>query len=285
MEKLSEEDLHQLLQKVKDVWFSRHGDQVALLANAEELLIAFSGGDARELINGFELSCFLTRKEKPNQLSITPETVSMAFQKKAQRYDKGGDSHYDTISAFIKSVRGSEPNAALHYLARMLDAGEEPRFIARRLIILASEDIGNADPFALVLATSTFDAVHNIGMPEARIVLAQATTYLASAPKSNAAYLAIDAALSDIRKGIIPPIPLHLRNAPTQLMKDKGYGEGYKYPHDFAGGFVEEDYLPKPLKDKIYYVPTERGREQTLRERLQYWWSRYRKIFNNESKK
>ncbi|KAA3660217.1 MAG: replication-associated recombination protein A [Calditrichaeota bacterium] len=282
LEKLSEADLQQLLHKVRDVWKSHSGNQVNFGEDAAELLIAFSGGDARELINGFELSCFLTAADASQHVNITPDTVRIAFQQKAQRYDKSGDAHYDTISAFIKSVRGSDPNAALHYLARMLDAGEEPRFIARRLIILSSEDVGNADPFGLVLATSTFDAVHNIGMPEARIILAQATTYLASAPKSNASYLAIDAALSDVRKGLVPEIPLNLRNAPTKLMKDKGYGEGYKYPHDFAGGFVEESYLPDKLKNTIYYMPTERGRERTIKERLQFWWSRYRNIFKDE---
>ncbi|MFQ6112703.1 MAG: replication-associated recombination protein A, partial [bacterium] len=190
--------------------------------------------------------------------------------------DKKGDYHYDTISAFIKSVRGSDPNAALYWLARMIEAGEDPKFIARRLIILASEDIGNADPQALVLATSAFTAITYIGMPEGRLVLAQATTYLASAPKSNASYKAIEAALEDIREKPLEAVPLHLRNAPTPLMKKEGYAEGYLYPHDYNDNFVEQQYLPQSLKDRVYYWPSESGFEKNLKERLQQIWKKYR---------
>ncbi|KAA3619771.1 MAG: replication-associated recombination protein A [Calditrichaeota bacterium] len=284
LHKLSDIDLRELLLKSIEAFQTRNKTKVNVTEDAGVLLRAFANGDARELINGFELACFLAAPADAGPIKITPEIVTTAFQQKAQRYDKGGDAHFDTISAFIKSIRGSDPNAALHYLARMIDAGEEPRFIARRLIVHASEDIGNADPFALVLATSTFDAVHNIGMPEARILLGQATVYLATAPKSNASYLAIDAALKDVRSGIVPEIPLKLRNAPTGLMKDKGYGEGYKYPHDYPGAFVPDSCLPDELKDKIYYRPSSRGREQTIKERLQYRWIRYKKLFEDEAK-
>ena len=193
-------------------------------------------------------------------------------------YDKKGDYHYDTISAFIKSIRGSDPDAGVYYLARMLEAGEDPMFIARRLIILASEDIGNTEPYALSLATAAMQAIHNIGMPEARIILAQVTTYLAACPKSNSAYLAIDAAIEDVKNNPEITIPLHLRNAPTDLMKKQGYGMGYKYPHDFPQHFVNETYLPEKLKDKQYYNPTDLGREKSLKERLvQLWKNRYGK--------
>ncbi len=187
-------------------------------------------------------------------------------------YDKQGDYHYDTISAFIKSVRGSDPDAAIIYLARMLDGGEDPVFVARRLIILASEDIGNAEPYALSLANAGLQAVHAIGMPEARIILAQVTTYLAACPKSNAAYLAIDRALEDVKKYPILKIPMHLRNAPTQLMKDLKYSSGYQYPHDFPDHFVDSVYLPDELSDRVYYHPTNEGREKNLRDRLRKLW-------------
>jgi len=174
-------------------------------------------------------------------------------------------------------VRGSDPDAAVYWLACMLDAGEDPLFIARRLVILASEDIGNAEPYGLVLANGAFQAVHQVGMPEARIILSQVTTYLASAPKSNAAYLAIDQALADIRKNGPEPVPLHLRNAPTGLMTELDYGKDYQYAHDYEGGFVEQDYLPSKLKDRIYYQPKEIGREKEIRNRLEQQWTKRRK--------
>jgi putative ATPase len=199
---------------------------------------------------------------------ITLAIAEAAINKKQLQYDRAGDMHYDVISAFIKSLRGSDPDAAVHYLARMLESGEDPKFIARRMVIFASEDVGNADVHALLLATATIDAVNFIGMPEARINLAQCATYLASAPKSNASYVAINEAMKDIHNNRIMPVPNHLRNAPTTLAKKLGHGKGYKYPHDFPGNHINEIYLPENLKDRIYYRPTENGYEKTIRERL-----------------
>ena len=188
-----------------------------------------------------------------------------------------GRSIINIISAFIKSMRGSDPDAAVYWMARMLEGGEDPKFIARRMIVLASEDIGNADPMALTLATSAFTAVDYVGMPEARIVLAQAATYLAAAPKSNASYVAISEAGSDVRERPASPVPLHLRNAPTGLMAGLGYGAGYKYGHDHPGSFTEQQYLPDDLKDRTYYRPTDNGAERTIRERLNSWWKSRRR--------
>ena len=187
-------------------------------------------------------------------IEITDESVTACLQQNIALYDKNGEQHYDVISAFIKSVRGSDPNAAIYYLARMLAGGEEPRFIARRLVILASEDIGLANPNALLLANACFDTVHKIGMPEARITLAETTIYLATSPKSNSAYMAINEALSFVSHDTTNrPVPLHLRNAPTKLMSEAGYGKGYKYAHDFAGGFVEQEFLPESISGKRFY--------------------------------
>ena len=234
-------------------------------------LIALGGGDARKTLNLLEI-CFTMVKVKNKTAEITPQLVRKAAESNVLYYDKKGDYHFDTISAYIKSVRGSDPDAAVYYLARMLESGEDPMFIVRRLIVLASEDIGNAEPYALSLATAAMQAIHNVGMPEARIILSQVTTYLASCPKSNAAYLAIDAAIKDVKENSDIPVPLHLRNAPTKLMKDKGYGSGYKYPHDFPQHFVNETYLPDRLKNKRYYFPTDNGREKALKERLKLLW-------------
>lgn len=237
-----------------------------------QMLAAFSGGDARALLNGLEMCCVLA--EKDGCVIITQRTLEEAFQQAFAKYDKGGEEHYNVISAFIKSVRGSDPDAAVYWLARMLNGGEDPLFVARRLIVLASEDVGNAEPNALLLATACFQAVHAIGMPEARIVLSQTATYLACAPKSNAAYEAIGAAMRDAET--LPPydVPLHLRNAPTSFMKDLGYGKGYKYPHAFPGHFVEASYLPGELAERQYYRPSDEGREQRLKERLRALWKR-----------
>jgi putative ATPase len=239
-----------------------------------DMLIAYSGGDARTLLNGLEMCCLLA--ERDGKVHITQTVLEEAFQRAFAKYDKGGEEHYNVISAFIKSVRGSDPDAALYWMARMLEGGEDPLFIARRLIVLASEDIGNAEPNALLLATACFQAVHSVGMPEARIVLAQTTTYLATASKSNASYLAVEQAISDART--LPPyaVPLHLRNAVTQFMKTQGYGRGYRYAHDFAGHFVEQQYLPDELKDRIYYNPSKEGRELRMEERLRALWKRRR---------
>jgi putative ATPase len=196
-----------------------------------------------------------------------------ALQQKSAIYDKAGESHYDTISAFIKSMRGSDPDAAIYWLAKMLDAGEDPKFIARRMVIFASEDIGNADPFALSLAVSVFQAVQMIGMPECRINLGQGVTYLSCCAKSNSSYLAIEGAMADVRNGESLVVPLHLRNAPTKLMKDEGYHLGYKYPHDFENHFVKEDYFPPDMQKKKYYNPTNFGKEKIFSERMKLFWN------------
>ncbi len=235
-------------------------------------LMFLSGGDARMMLNGLETAVRLARPGPAGEWVITIREIDEAFQRKHGKYDQRGEEHYNIISAFIKSVRGSDPDAAVYWMARMLEGGEDPKFIARRMIVLASEDIGNADPYAITLATSCFTAVDYIGMPEARIVLAQAATYLASCPKSNASYLAIEGALEDARTLADEPVPLHLRNAPTGLMKDLGYGAEYRYSHDFEKSFVEQQYLPDGLKEKVYYHPTENGAEKKIRDRLLMWW-------------
>jgi putative ATPase len=230
-----------------------------------DYLFLLAGGDARVMLNGLETAVGLTKPDSAGRRVVARKHIEEAFQRQYVKYDKGAEEHYNVISAFIKSVRGSDPDAAVYWLARMVEGGEDPLFIARRMIILASEDIGNADPYALTLATSCFQAVHAIGMPEARIVLAQTATYLASCPKSNASY-------ADVQNHPDEPVPLHLRNAPTRLMQQLGYGSNYKYSHDFAGGFVEQQYLPDGLRNKVYYHPTEHGAEKKIRERLLQWW-------------
>ena len=233
----------------------------------KELLIQSSGGDARKMLNTLEIAHNLMGGKG----HITKEILDEAIQSKTMIYDKQGEYHYDTISAFIKSVRGSDPDAGLYWLAVMLEGGEKPEFIARRLIILASEDIGNADPNGLTLATSGFQAVHMIGMPEAALVLAQVTTYLASAPKSNASYKAIKAATKAVKESGTPSVPLHLRNAPTDLMKDMDYGKNYKYPHSQPDHFVDENYFPNG-NQQTYYNPSNQGREEWIKKRLKTLW-------------
>lgn len=233
-----------------------------------DLLMLLSGGDGRKLLTGMELARDLLQT---GESTITGDHLRAAFSSR-QMYDRGGEAHYDTISAFIKSVRGSDPDAALFYLARMLESGEDPLFIARRLVVLASEDIGNADPYGITLAVAVMAAVERVGLPEGRIVLAHGTTYLATALKSNASYLAIERALEDAREhGHVMP-PLHLRNAPTALLKGLGYARGYQYAHDHAGAFVHQTYLPEELAGRVYYRPTEYGREKTIGERLKLLW-------------
>ncbi|SVA01028.1 uncharacterized protein METZ01_LOCUS53882 [marine metagenome] len=237
-------------------------------------LIESCGGDARKMLNTLELAVSLHSEER---VMLKKEDIQEALQQKNVIYDKAGDYHYDVISAFIKSVRGSDPDAAVYWLAVMLEGGEKPEFIARRLIILAAEDIGNAEPYALQLATAAFDAVHRIGMPESRIILSQITTYLAGVPKSNAAYKAIDAALENIRENGAGSVPLHLRNAPTNLMKSEGYGKDYKYAHSFDNHFVEQNYFPEIFNTAPqFYNPQNEGREKFLKERLgKLWKDRY----------
>ena len=233
-------------------------------------LFRFAGGDARKLLNILDI----ITSSREGDLVITDDLVTEVLQQNIALYDKNGEQHYDVISAFIKSVRGSDPNAAIYYLARMLAGGEEPRFIARRLVILASEDIGLANPNALLLANACFDTVHKIGMPEARITLAETTIYLATSPKSNSAYMAINEALAFVNKDTnLRPVPLHLRNAVTDLMAEQGYGADYKYAHDYEGNFVEQEFMPESLKGTQFYHPnTDNPTEQRIAERIQQLW-------------
>lgn len=239
-----------------------------------DFLIMLSNGDARRLLNGIELAVKLTRPDDKNIIHLTNEIFKETFQTNYIKYDKNQEEHYNIISAFIKSVRGSDPDAAVYWIARMLKGGEDPKFIARRMIVLASEDIGNADPYALTLATSAFTAIDYIGMPEATLVLSQTATYLASCPKSNASYIAISKAKQDVNENPPFDVPLHLRNAPTKLMKDLNYGKEYKYAHDFENNFTEQQYLPEELKDKVYYEPSENGMEAKFKKRLIELWKK-----------
>jgi putative ATPase len=239
-------------------------------------LFAHAAGDARRLLNALDMAAHQVKPDKSGVRRIRSEDIDRALQGRSYLYDKQGDAHYDNISAFIKSVRASDPDAAIYYMVRILEAGEDPLFIARRLVILASEDIGNAAPNGLVLATAAFDAVHRVGMPEAAIILAQATTYLASCPKSNASYMALMNAKEDLNRLGPQPVPLHLRNPVTRLMKEEQYGEGYQYAHDHEGGFAGMECLPEKLKDRIYYHPTDRGQENAIKERLEAWWEKRR---------
>ncbi|HJO82545.1 MAG: replication-associated recombination protein A [SAR202 cluster bacterium] len=245
---------------------------VTLDEDAFEVLVNLSNGDARTALNGLELAVLSAPMSSSGGRIVDRETAHDAMQRRVARYDKSGDMHYDTISAFIKSVRSSDPNAAVYWLARMIEAGEDPLFIARRIVVLAAEDIGMADPQALSVAVAAQQAVHFIGMPEGRIPLAEATVYLATAPKSNAAYMAIGGALEDARNTRNDPVPLHLRNAVTGMMRDLGYGKDYKYTHDFEGHFTPTDNLPENLKDRKYYEPTDQGYEAEVAKRLSRWW-------------
>ena len=235
-----------------------------------EALLLYSGGDARRLLNALELVANAQSDGQP--LRITNDLVRDFIQQNAALYDKAGEQHYDIISAFIKSMRGSDPNAAVYWLARMLDGGEDIEFIARRMVILAAEDVGLANPNALLLATTTMDAIRMIGMPEARIILSQCAIYLATSPKSNSAYVAIGSALSLVKQTGNLPIPLHLRNAPTKLMQDLNYGSGYQYAHDFAGNFVQQDNLPEAIAGKILYEPGTNSTEERTRAQLREQW-------------
>ena len=244
-----------------------------IVVKETDALLRQSGGDGRKLLNILEVvvDSFAGKKE----IVIDNKVVNDCLQKSTAIYDKNGEMHYDIISAFIKSVRGSDPNAAVYYLARMLDGGEDPLFIARRLCILAAEDIGLANPNALLLANSTFQIVHVIGMPEARIPLSECTIYLAASPKSNSAYMAINAAMEAAAADKTAPVPLHLRNAPTKLMEELGYADGYKYAHDFPGHFVDQEVLPDAFKGRVFYEPQPNKHEDTLKAYLQACWPKY----------
>lgn len=273
LNELSKEDL------VKIVEYALSKDEFLSSLNIKsidkEFLIYLSGGDARIMLNILEAAAI--QEMNKSEINLSREIFENIVQRKNIIYDKAGEEHYNIISAFIKSIRGSDPDAALYWLARMLEGGEDPLFIARRLLILASEDIGNASPNALVLAEAAFSAVDKIGMPEARIILAQCVTYLASAPKSNASYIGIEKALEEVRKNPLAKVPLHLRNAPTKLMKELGYGSDYKYAHDFQNHFVEENYLPDELAGKQFYFPTEQGQEKKIKEWLKSLWKKKKK--------
>ncbi len=240
----------------------------------KESLFRFSGGDARKLLNILEIVVSGFTPGKTNE--ITNELVNNKLQENIALYDKNGEQHYDIISAFIKSIRGSDPNAAVYWLARMIAGGEDPLFIARRMVILASEDIGLANPNALLLAQACFDSVHKIGMPEGRIPLSQTAIYLATSPKSNSAYMAINEALALVEKTGDLPVPLHIRNAPTKLMKELGYGEDYKYAHNYEGNFVDQEFLPDQLSGTRLYDPSNNSKEAEIRRRMAAMWEKYR---------
>ncbi|MGB9877354.1 MAG: replication-associated recombination protein A [bacterium] len=270
-EPLSEEDLRKILKRALEDERGLKNYNLVIDEAAEEHLIRFAEGDARNLLNSLELAALITPPDENGRRHIGIREAEEASQKRALLYDREGDEHYQVISAYIKSIRGSDPDAAVYWLARMLYAGEDPRFIARRLVIAAAEDIGNADPIALLVATAAAQAVELIGMPEAQIPLAQATIYLATAPKSNASYLAISRAMNEVAEGKNPPVPLHLRNPSYWGAKKMGYGKEYKYPHSYEGHFVVQDYLPKELLGKTFYEPTEEGEEKKIKERLEKW--------------
>ncbi len=238
-----------------------------------DALLRLSGGDGRKLLNLLEL--VVNAHFEAHPIVITDEMVTEVAQQNLARYDKSGEQHYDIISAFIKSLRGSDPNAAVYWMARMIQAGEDPEFIARRMLILASEDIGNANPTAVIMANACLQAVKAIGYPESRIVMSQVAVYLATSPKSNASYLAIDEALALAEKTAHLPVPLHLRNAPTKLMKEIGYGKDYRYSHDFEGNFVPQNFLPDELKGTVLYQPGQNARENEIRKQLQKWWGEW----------
>ena len=273
LKSLEKDDLNELLNR------ALREDEILSKANIRvdetDALFRHSGGDARKLLNILEIVTGAQAGAK--EIVIDNKTVTSCLQENMAIYDKGGEMHYDIISAFIKSVRGSDPNAAVYYLARMLEGGEDPLFIARRLCILAAEDVGLANPNALLLANSTFQIVHTIGMPEARIPLSECTIYLASSPKSNSAYKAINEALAVAKETQLASVPLYLRNAPTKLMADLGYADGYKYAHDYPGHFTDLEFMPKELVGHKFYEPADNRQEETLRSRLENLWPKYYK--------
>lgn len=269
---LEREDLEELLHRA--VTEDEELRKRTIVLQETDAMLRYSGGDARKLLNILEM---VVESEGSDSVTITDEMVANRLQQNPLAYDKGGDMHYDIISAFIKSIRGSDPDAALYWLARMIEGGEDPKFIARRLVISASEDVGLANPNALLLANAAFDAVNKIGWPEGRIPLAEATVYLATSPKSNSAYLAVDEALACVRKTGNQPVPLHLRNAPTQLMKSLGYHDGYKYAHDFPDHFVEQQYLPDQLKDsRFWHAQHSPSEEKQYQWMLRCWGDRFK---------
>lgn len=272
LESLGKDELSELLDKAleKDLYLKK----LSIEIREKDELFRYSGGDARKLYNILEL---VVTTENPDfhaeqKVVITNERVKQILQQNIAFYDKNADQHYDIISAFIKSVRGSDPNAAVYWLARMVEGGEDPKFIARRLVILAAEDIGLANPNALLIANNCFDAIERIGWPESRIILSEATIYLASSPKSNSAYMAINEAQQLVKQTGDLSVPLQIRNAPTKLMKQLGYGKDYKYAHNYPGNFAQEDFLPEDIQGKILYSPQNNRKEKEIEQRLKTWW-------------
>lgn len=268
LEALSREELIQVIDRAiaKDPFLQSKNSTV----ESYDALLRLSGGDGRKLLNLLELVASAHVSTDP--LIITDEYVTSVAQQNIARYDKSGEQHYDIISAFIKSLRGSDPNAALYWMARMIIAGEDPIFIARRMLIMASEDIGNANPTAMIMASEAVQAIRAIGMPEGRIILSQVAVYLATSPKSNASYVAIDSAIALAEQTAHLPVPLHLRNAPTKLMKEIGYGKEYQYSHSYEGNFAQQNFLPDDLKGHKLYEPGQNAREAEIRRSLQKWW-------------
>jgi len=270
LEELSKSDLMQMINTAlsKDEYLSKMNIEIP----DKDFLIKLSGGDGRRLLNGLELAVKLTYPDANGKIILTNEILKETYQTNYIKYDKNAEEHYNVISAFIKSMRGSDPDAALYWMAKMLKGGEDAKFICRRMVIFASEDVGNADPNALTMAMNCFNAINVIGMPEGRIIMGQTAVYLASAPKSNASYAAIEKAFEDVNKYPDTMVPLHLRNAPTKLMKELNYGKEYNYAHSFDNHFVDDQYLPDEVKDKIYYKPGELGKEKEIKERLEALW-------------
>lgn len=271
LEAFGEEELKKLIDRAieKDAWLKEKNIQF----ESYDALIRLSGGDGRKLLNLLEL--VVLGAGDVDQVIINDELVTDIAQQNIARYDKSGEQHYDIISAFIKSLRGSDPNGAVYWMARMIVAGEDPSFIARRMLIMASEDIGNANPTAMIMANACMEAVNVIGYPECRIILSQVAIYLATSPKSNASYLAIDKAIEAAKNTAHLPVPLHLRNAPTKLMKQIGYGKNYKYSHDFPGNFAQQAFLPDELAGSKFYEPGKNVKEEELRKKLKQWWDNW----------
>ena len=267
LRELSKKDLEALINQAikKDFYLKTKKIKI----KESEAMLRYSGGDARKLLNILEL---VVLAEKGDEVTITDDSVKARVQENMASYDKNGEMHYDIISAFIKSMRGSDPDGSLYWLARMIEGGEDPKFIARRLVIFASEDVGLANPNAFLLANTCFDALHKIGWPEGRIILSQITVYLATSPKSNSTYLAIKKAQEEVNRSGDLPVPLHLRNAPSKLMKELGYGKGYKYPHDFEQNFLKEEYLPEEIKGTKFWEPSNNPKEKELLNRMTKLW-------------
>jgi putative ATPase len=270
LKSLGKEELGKILERVLSE--DHYLKQLNIKISETSALFKLSGGDARKLMNMFELVVSTLVAGNPEEIVITNGVVMEIVQEKVAIYDKDGEQHFDIISAFIKSLRGSDPNAAVYWLARMVEGGEDPKFIARRMVILASEDIGLSNPNALLLATACFEAVNLIGWPESRIILSETALYLATSPKSNSSYLAINEALALVKETGDLPVPLNIRNAPTSLMKELGYGDGYKYAHDYEGNFAQEDFLPAEIRNKLIYRPQDNPREIEIKNRLTAIW-------------